>query len=48
VDGFRRRKGSKVHALVAPPGLLLAVALSPANRHDATAPASRWGASGWG
>jgi len=37
VDGFRRRKGSKVHALVAPPGLPLAVALGPANRHDATA-----------
>jgi hypothetical protein len=42
VDGFRRRKGNKMHALVAPPGLLLAVALSPANSnsHDATAPAS--------
>jgi len=40
LDGFRRRKGSKVHALAAPPGLLLAVALSPANSHDATAPAS--------
>ena len=37
MDGFRRRKGSKVHALVAPPGLPLAVALGPANRHDATA-----------
>jgi transposase len=37
VDGFRRRKGSKVHALVAPPGLPLAVALGPANSHDATA-----------
>jgi IS5 family transposase len=36
LDGFRRRKGSKVHALVAPPGLPLAVALSPANSHDAT------------
>jgi hypothetical protein len=38
VDGFRRRKGSKVHALVAP--LPLAVAIGPANSHDATAPAS--------
>ncbi len=37
VDGFRRRKGGKVHALVAPPGLPLAVALGPAHRHDATA-----------
>ena len=37
MDGFRRRKGSKVHALVAPPGLPLAVALGPANSHDATA-----------
>jgi len=37
---LRRRKGSKVHALVAPLGLPLAVALGPANRHDATAPAS--------
>ena len=36
MDGFRRRKGSKVHALVAPPGLLLAVAIGPANSHDAT------------
>jgi IS5 family transposase len=36
VDGFRRRKGSKVHALVAPPGLPLAVAIGPANSHDAT------------
>jgi len=37
VDCFRRRRGSKVHALVAPPGLPLAVAIGPANRHDATA-----------
>jgi hypothetical protein len=37
VDGFRRHKGSKVHALVAPPGLPLAVAIGPANSHDATA-----------
>jgi IS5 family transposase len=37
VDGFRRRKGSKVHTLVALPGLPLAVALDPANCHDATA-----------
>jgi hypothetical protein len=40
LDGFRRRKGSKVHALVAPPGLPLAVAIGPASSHDATAPAS--------
>jgi hypothetical protein len=40
VDGFRRRKGSKVHALVALPGLPLAVAIGAANSHDATAPAS--------
>jgi hypothetical protein len=40
LDGFRWRKGSKAHALVAPPGLTLAVGLSPANRHDATASAS--------
>jgi IS5 family transposase len=37
VDGFRRCKGSKVHALVAPPGLPSAVAVGPANSHDATA-----------
>ena len=30
MDGFGRRQGGKVHALVAPPGLPLAVALGPA------------------
>ncbi len=43
VDGFRRRKGSKVHALVASPVLPLAVALGPANSHDATVPVRRYG-----
>jgi hypothetical protein len=40
VDGLRRRKGSKVHALVALPGLPLAVAIGAANSHDATGSAS--------
>jgi transposase len=36
VDGFRRRKGSKVHALVTARGLPLRVLVGPAHQHDLT------------
>lgn len=36
IDGFRRRKGSQVHAVVTASGLPLRVVVGAANRHDAT------------
>ncbi len=37
MDGFPRRRGSKVHAMVTASGLPLRVLVGPAHRHDATA-----------
>lgn len=35
IDGFKRRRGSKAHAIVASSGLPLVVTLEPANGNDA-------------